>query len=81
MPSNTLSKREREARTPRPPRRFLRLPEVMQRVGLRHTKIYQLMAEGKFPQSVKVGERAVAWVEAEIDAYQDACIAERDNAA
>jgi prophage regulatory protein len=62
------------------PRRFLRLPEVMQRVGLKHTQIYQRISEGRFPRPVRVGDRAVAWVESEIDAYQDACIAERDAA-
>jgi prophage regulatory protein len=81
MPANTLSKRERERRAPRPVRRFLRLPEVMERVGLRHTQIYDRMAEGKFPKAVKVGDRAVAWIESEIDAYQEACIAARDGAA
>jgi prophage regulatory protein len=88
MPSNTLSKRERERReaqrqqsfSKNATKRFLRLPEVMLRVGLRHTQIYAMMAEGRFPRPVKVGARAVAWLESEIDAYQDACIAERDAA-
>ncbi len=75
MPSNLKSA------TTRRPRRFLRLPEVMERVGLKHTQIYDRMSEGKFPRSVRVGDRAVAWVEDEIDAYQEACIAQRDSAA
>lgn len=63
------------------PRRFLRLPEVIERVGLKHTQIYQRMSEGKFPRPVRVGDRAVAWVESEIESYQEACVAERDATA
>ena len=62
-------------------RRFLRLPEVIERVGLRHTQIYALQKAGKFPKSVRVGERAVAWVEEEIEAFQEERIAERDREA
>ena len=32
-----------------PPDRLIRLPEVMARVGLRRTAIYQWMREGRFP--------------------------------
>jgi prophage regulatory protein len=35
------------------------------------------MAEGKFPASVSIGARAVAWVEEEIDAWIEERIAER----
>jgi prophage regulatory protein len=33
------------------PARLLRLPEVIDRVGLRRSAIYQRMSEGRFPKS------------------------------
>jgi hypothetical protein len=38
------------------------------------------MADGWFPQSIKIGPKSVAWSEDEIAAYQDECIARRDEA-
>jgi prophage regulatory protein len=35
--------------------RLIRLPEVMARVGLRRTAIYQRMREGRFPRSRSLG--------------------------
>ncbi|GEO02116.1 hypothetical protein NSE01_39480 [Novosphingobium sediminis] len=49
------------------PARFLRLPEVIARVGLRRSAIYQRMSEGRFPRSRSLGPKCVVWVEAEID--------------
>ena len=65
----------------RVPRRFLRLREVMELTGLRHTTIYKLIEENRFPRQVRVGDRAVAWVESEVDDFMDARIAERGRAA
>ena len=47
--------------------RLLRLPEVMDRVGLKRTAIYQRMREGRFPKSRSLGSRCTVWVEAEIE--------------
>ena len=46
--------------------RFIRLKEVMHVTGLGRSSIYNYMAEGRFPQTVSLGGRAVAWVESEI---------------
>lgn len=51
------------------PLRVIRLPEVRQRTGLSRSSIYRLMAEANFPQSCKLGERIIAWVEADIDRW------------
>lgn len=40
--------------------------------------LYRLIKAGKFPRPVKIGENRVAFVDAEIDAYIDGKIAERD---
>lgn len=48
---------------------FLRLPEVMKRVGLGRTKIYDMIRLGEFPAQVRVG-RAAVWDAAEVEAWQ-----------
>lgn len=52
-----------------PPARLLRLPEVIARVGLRRSAIYQRMSEGRFPRSRSLGPKCAVWVETEIDAW------------
>lgn len=47
--------------------RLLRLPEVMRRVGLKRSAIYQRMVEGRFPKSRSLGAKCTVWVESEID--------------
>ena len=55
---------------PAPPvPRLIRLPEVMSRVGLKRSAIYQRMSEGRFPKSRSLGAKCAVWVEAEIDAW------------
>jgi len=55
---------------PYPPApRLIRLPEVMARVGLKRSAIYQRMSEGRFPKSRSLGGKCTVWVEAEIDAW------------
>ena len=49
------------------PGRFLRLTEVMARTGLSRSTIYVRMEQGRFPQPVSLGGRAVGWIESEID--------------
>lgn len=51
------------------PPRLLRLPEVMDRVGLRRSAIYQRMSEGRFPKSRSLGPKCSVWVESEITAW------------
>lgn len=52
-----------------PPPRLLRLPEVMARVGLRRSAIYQRMSEGRFPKNRSLSPKCSVWVEAEINAW------------
>jgi prophage regulatory protein len=63
-----------------PPPRLLRLPEVMNRVGLRRSAIYQRMSEGRFPKCRSLGPKCSVWLEAEINAWID-CIACSSNRA
>ncbi|NOG32474.1 AlpA family phage regulatory protein [Halomonas sp. TBZ9] len=43
--------------------------------------LYRLMDQKRFPPPVRIGGRAVAWVESEINEWIAARIEERDNAA
>ena len=54
--------------------RILRLPSVSARTGYRKSAIYVKMKEGTFPKNVKLGSRAVGWIESEIEAHNQACI-------
>jgi prophage regulatory protein len=49
-----------------PNERALRLRQVTQLTGLGRSMIYQMQAEGRFPQRIKLGERAVGWLESEV---------------
>jgi prophage regulatory protein len=50
--------------------RFLRLPAVIEMVGLQRTAIYGRIKEGTFPVPVQLGPRAVAWDEQDIVEWQ-----------
>ncbi len=60
---------------------LLKLPEVCRKVGLTKAPIYAAVKAGTFPKPVAVGERAVAWVESEVDGWIADRIAERDGRA
>lgn len=52
-----------------------RLNGVKSMVGLSRSTIYTLMAAGKFPNSIPLGERSVGWLESDIDAWIDSKMA------
>lgn len=58
--------------------RLIRLKEVKHATGLGRSTIYKYIEEGKFPKSVPLGERAVAWVESEVVGWVMARIEARD---
>jgi prophage regulatory protein len=61
-------------------RRFLRYKAVVERTGLCKRTIENLIRDGLFVEPVKIGVRAVGFVEEEVDAWVDSRIAARDNA-
>lgn len=50
-------------------RRFLRLPDVISRVGYSRPSIYLKMSRGEFPRPISLGARAVGWLESDIEAW------------
>ena len=57
-----------------------RLPDVKAKTGLSRSTIYAMMAESRFPKPIKLSERAVGWAEAEITAWVESRIAQRNAA-
>ena len=58
--------------------RIIRLNEVINRTGLGKTSLYKFIKAKTFPQPIALGERAVGWVEAEVDKWITARVNERD---
>ena len=52
-------------------RRFLRLKQVMEMVGLGRSAIYAKIKKGEFPESILIGERAVAWNSIDVESWID----------
>lgn len=50
--------------------KLLRLPTVIERVGLKRTAIYDRIKIGTFPRPVPLDGCAVAWLESEIIEWQ-----------
>lgn len=61
--------------------RLLRFPEVIRRTGKSRGRIYEAIGKGQFPTPVRIGPRAVGFVEGEIEAWIEARVRERDEAA
>ena len=59
--------------------RLMRRPEVLSRVGLSSSTLYELVAAGDFPAPIPIGRKAVAWLESEVDAWIEERIAQRDS--
>lgn len=55
------------------PNTLIKLPEVKRRTTLSTSEIYRRLEAGTFPKQIKLGAKAVAWLEHEVDAW----IAER----
>jgi len=56
---------------------FIRLKKVEDRTGLKKSMVYSLISNGEFPKPIKIGERAVAWIESEVDVINAARMAEK----
>ena len=65
-----------------PTGRLLRPDEVIARVGLSRSQVYQMIAEERFPPFLKLSTRAAALPEAWLDAFVEsrAQLAIRDTA-
>lgn len=69
MESRSRQQRADQFEAPSP--RFLRMPMVVRMTGLGRSTIYKLISEKKFPGPVKLGSRAVAWRQADLDRWSE----------
>ena len=56
---------------------ILRLPAVREWTGLSRSSLYAMMARNEFPKSISLGDRAVGWLQSEIESWQEQRIALR----
>lgn len=53
--------------------KLLRISEVSNVVGLSKSALYDKIRKGVFPQGIKIGLRARAWKESELQEWIDSC--------
>jgi len=51
------------------PSRLLRLPSVLERVGISKTEFYRRVKQGTAPTAIRLGANSVAWLESDIEQY------------
>jgi len=56
---------------------LLKISQVMGLVPMSKPSIYRLMAVGKFPKPITLGERSVFWIKSDIEEYIQCGINER----
>ena len=56
---------------------ILRLKEVTALTGLSRSSIYAFMNAGRFPASMRLGERSVGWLAADIEEWIEQCAQNR----
>ncbi|ARK94263.1 helix-turn-helix transcriptional regulator [Burkholderia pseudomallei] len=54
------------------PRRIVRMPALLERVGLSESEVRRRIKAGTFPRPVKLGPRAIGFVVADVDAWLEA---------
>lgn len=59
--------------------KILRLPTVKEKSGLSRSTIYLRIKKGDFPKPISLGDRAVGWLENDIDDWLDKKIKESQD--
>lgn len=49
--------------------KILRLPEVLNRVGVKRATLYDWISDGNFPKQVRLGARSVGWDEKSVETW------------
>ena len=52
-----------------PPRRIIRLPEVMHKTGLSRSTLYRWIAQGRFPAQIAISGRMAGWDSLAVDQW------------
>jgi prophage regulatory protein len=59
--------------------KILRLAQVEAKTGLKHSAIYERIADGNFPKPIPLGKQARGFLESEVDAWIRTQAAKRDS--
>lgn len=59
--------------------KILRLADVKSQATISRPAIYNRMSKGLFPKTVSLGGRSVGWLEHELNTYQSALVAGKDD--
>ena len=57
--------------------RFLRISEVLDRVGVSRPTIYRWVAACEFPKQISIGANSVVWLESDVTKWMDQRIGAR----
>ena len=49
--------------------RILRLPEVLQKVGLSRSSIYRMINNEEFPAPLRISPNAIGWFESDVNEW------------
>ena len=52
--------------------KILRVPQVLDRLGIGRSTLYEWMARDAFPRSIPLGERSIGWLESDVDEWIEA---------
>ena len=52
--------------------RILRTHQVLARIGVSRSTLYEWMARDAFPASIPLGERSIGWLESDVDEWIEA---------
>ena len=59
--------------------KVIRLPKVINLSGLARSTIYLRMSEGTFPKNIRLGVRAIGWLESDIEDWIQSRISESQS--
>jgi prophage regulatory protein len=62
--------------------KIIRLPAVKEKTGLSRSSIYLRMTKDDFPKSISLGDRAIGWLESDIEQWlEDKIVASKSAGA
>jgi prophage regulatory protein len=59
-------------------KRLLRMKEILQITAIGRSTLYLYMSQNRFPKSIKIGYRSVAWREEDIQEWMERCVADKE---
>jgi prophage regulatory protein len=48
---------------------ILRMPQVIEMTGVSRAHVYALISRDEFPRPIRIGKRAVGWIETDVEAW------------